>query len=1041
MARTPVQTVTPEELLARLQQNVDRAKTVSTPTPGGVAPSSPALVQTPARAASTPYSNPAPATIERVQFQEPDKSPGLVPLSKLTSTNGVDGSGSKTTGDDSSSRSQTTLSVEDVNALKESIAADSGYLRNPFGDFDNVTYHWKFFMTPDVSTASALNSGEGADISANDVFSAIDGVAQRVIAETGVTTGFNIQDVRMEQIVGPNFQTRNTNTTKITVTLVEPLGTSLMEKIRNAAFDLRIKNYSKVFYYLELTFKAYDPDGNQADPTAALDVRNSSDVLPNGGRWLYQVQITNIDTQLDTSGSVYTLTCIPYSEGALEDEIMLFPALQRVEGKTIKEMLDSMKQSLNHLYDTLYGSGYLEFDFKTHPVRHSRFKDEDPGDWSIEPEDRDKNSMRGLSFDGLTTVQIAQGTAISDIIEYVFANTTKGQQIAKDVARINDVNEAPDKSTVARFRECVLFRVEPDVDITGWDASYQNYTRKVTFHIWAYASQAPVISDVQAEDATKPEVQVQMIAELRKKGFLRKRYDHYFTGKNTEVMRLDVKYNLAWSAVLPMVMGNRATVESVSDHATYNENVKKVRDSKQLIAELENKKNKLNEENLGENGLKSKMQDPNLSTDSRGEALTKLNQNLSNIAALDAQIAKARSDRDAAREAVSAADAQNDRKAGAAKGVSFVEDLHEEPAGSELPLQISFRQTDTRASTGVGMTPTYTSDRGFYGAILEQLYGPVTTALINVEVEIRGDPYWIGYSNLERKAYMRSRPPEMKTNDMMPNTQEGDCAFLLHFDYPFDISPDTGEPIIRKDSNTGRSLDTFNGIYRTVRVVHNFSHGLFTSTLSANRLPLIDIAKVLGYNGAVSTFEPQESSNQMTGRAASTQGGASGPVNPGVAPQASASVQGGAERKVAAILNNPSQAAVANQVYSIATGRGYSRAQAIGVVANGIAESSLNPKANVVDSNGYRSYGLFQLNGNGAGKGQNVTNMLTVTGNTNIILDEASRVGKKFLASTTPGQAAANFTREVERPKDPTGSKAAERAAIAEALAKSNFGQ
>lgn len=41
---------------------------------------------------------------------------------------------------------------------------------------------------------------------------------------------------------------------------------------------------------------------------------------------------------------------------------------------------------------------------------------------------------------------------------------------------------------------------------------------------------------------------------------------------------------------------------------------------------------------------------------------------------------------------------------------------------------------------------------------------------------------------------------------------------------------------------------------------------------------------------------------------------------------------------------------------------GFSEAQAVGVMANAIAESSLDPEASVIDSNGARSNGLFQFN-------------------------------------------------------------------------------
>ena len=50
------------------------------------------------------------------------------------------------------------------------------------------------------------------------------------------------------------------------------------------------------------------------------------------------------------------------------------------------------------------------------------------------------------------------------------------------------------------------------------------------------------------------------------------------------------------------------------------------------------------------------------------------------------------------------------------------------------------------------------------------------------------------------------------------------------------------------------------------------------------------------------------------------------------------------------------------QVYDALTSAGFSTVQAIGVMANGIAESGLNVETAVMDSNGYMSYGIWQFN-------------------------------------------------------------------------------
>jgi tail lysozyme len=121
------------------------------------------------------------------------------------------------------------------------------------------------------------------------------------------------------------------------------------------------------------------------------------------------------------------------------------------------------------------------------------------------------------------------------------------------------------------------------------------------------------------------------------------------------------------------------------------------------------------------------------------------------------------------------------------------------------------------------------------------------------------------------------------------------------------------------------------------------------------------------------------------------------------------------------------------QVYQALTKAGFSTTQAIGVMANGIAESGLNPEADVVDSNGYRSYGIWQFNAesypNAAG---------LVTGN--CAADLAAQVGLvkaaasgQALSGSTGAEVAGNFAQYFERCQTCTPGGSSYQARVAEA--------
>lgn len=89
------------------------------------------------------------------------------------------------------------------------------------------------------------------------------------------------------------------------------------------------------------------------------------------------------------------------------------------------------------------------------------------------------------------------------------------------------------------------------------------------------------------------------------------------------------------------------------------------------------------------------------------------------------------------------------------------------------------------------------------------------------------------------------------------------------------------------------------------------------------------------------------------------------------------------------------------QIYQALTGAGYSTIQAVGIMANMLAESSLNPEAAAKDTNGYYSYGLVQWNTASYPKASSL-----VTGNP--VADLAAQV--KYLGQTVKPAALAGAT-------------------------------
>lgn len=805
------------------------------------------------------------------------------------------------------------------------------FIGNPLNDYINYTYKFKLFMTQDQDFLAKLYEGDQqGEMPVSKVFEALDNTRQVVIAQSGVTAGYNIKDVRMESVVAPNMETTNTGATQFVINIHEPLGTSLVEMMRNAALELQVRNLDKTFYFLELTFDGYLhnmdtsdtplPDGtgvNRIDdgvkPRQSVQHQEISEKdYDNGGRWLYQIAITNIETELDASGSRYTLTAIPYNEGALDHTMGSIPKGLMIQGATIESFLADLKTKLNAAWRQRLQQDVYTFDFKVHPFGDTQ---EDPSKFNIialKPEENPQRSSDWTSTNGNPTYHGRMGQAISTIIETAFSCTRECQDRAYSAwlrsEESSNISLSPSENAALReekkaanasaalFIESRLFRIEPDIEIKGYDYIDKVYRKHVTFHIWPFYTQMPLISRALAENAKSPEVQSRMIGDLHSRGFFRKRYDYIYTGLNTEVIRLDIRYNLAWSAVLPIIAQPsasgfeeqteaakrgeeeapttgfrhhtqddvRALQQNSSDHyqTAFTELAEYDQDTQDLIKQ---RAALSQEQRDGDEGKRLLEQiTARNSADERARLVEKITITSPGAAAM-------------ARSSVEA-----DRRAQASyqtgSGSIFAEDMEVlDETEQALPHTISFHLPFNEAynSTGAGMQTNHDTNRGVYGAILEQSYGPLTTGLINIDMEIRGDPYWLSHSNVERRLHMKSGPPPFTPLAKMANYMEGDCVFLLNFSYPFTVDDETGDLVMR-ENEYGDRMDKFTGLYRVVRVTNTFEGGEFRQTLKAQRFPLLDFAKALGFSGTHA-----EDSLVSTGASPATPSGGAAPASAG----------------------------------------------------------------------------------------------------------------------------------------------------------------
>jgi hypothetical protein len=716
---------------------------------------------------------------------------------------------------------------------------DSNFIPNSLSALYNPTYHFRLFMTTEHELV------QGAQTQ-NNLTETLDRIPQITIAESGVTAGFNITDVEIEQATGPGWRTRGSMMSGMTMTIVEPLGTSLVEQIMIAGQSLGISNFAKFWYYVELSFLGYDENGAiVSDPLNDM-------ALSNGGRWIYQIAINDLKMHADEGGATYILSMVPYPQtGFADDGAGYVPDNISVTGRTVQGFLDSFATELTRAWSQRYAGEIYKIKIVAKAVQNDNGGLTDIGGLVLTqtehdsvrglsfnaPKEGDDNTLPGETLGGTTSTtpqaQIARGTSISDVMTFLYAHCEGVQQIMLDTSAPEKLEDGDDDESVnwrgKKYRVAMIPYIEPEVKVTGYDPITGNYIKEITYNIWGYRTFGANMSSSQYRLVRdNPDIGAQMVTALRDAGYLKKRYDYLFTGLNTEVTKFDLDFNFAFSAVLPALSGWRQNSDSVSVHEKVNP---ATRDAGSSLT------TQRNETSVSPEKIKEQMDAVASDLQAAKDDLNKESDEQKK-ADIQARINNLRTKQVALVEPAKRIRAESDRLSRLQR-----EQIENEPRLNRyaedavpvpIPFQISYTQGANETAQGSGFFQQWHRGASLTGALLNQVYSPLPGTLASITLDIRGDPYWLGHATLERRA-MISNPALSTKPDQRPNFSEGDNTFALMFRFPKTIGDD-GQMVFRSD-------DLFNGVYRVTGVKNTFSGGTFSQTLTAVKLELITLAQ------------------------------------------------------------------------------------------------------------------------------------------------------------------------------------------------------
>ena len=712
---------------------------------------------------------------------------------------------------------------------------------NPLSDYANYTYHIRFSMSNEIQAYNNVNKTKPDTNS----------VAKVIIAESGVTAGFNVVSLKTNAATSGNGVKRNMwVTTDYELVINEPLGLTLLDKIYYSARQLGVINHLRCPYFLEIWFRGYDEAGN---------------ILADNLHYsMNRVEILDINAVSTNVGTTYTMSLINDNGYAEMNAISTPYSGISVTASTLGEFMEQLQLKWNYIGTNINNDGILRNKYKISMPNEWR-------SWSLRnPEVLKQNSRNAPMIAEVqgtqTVITVSRGQSIEAIIDFAVYLCQEAQQWITGVGSVGP--GAPSLETHGLIRYVSVY---PKVEIntaTPVDPVTGDYIRNITYYLLPTES-VKAYTDMQTvKDINTPTVKENKLNYMIANNRLTKKYEYIYTGHNTEVLKFDFNLSNLWTIYQPTwiqsnsydqyTFGALADINSVGYQQvkgilnrtvlspigilqaldstignTINTIISPITQLSSKLIESEQKiVSQINTQVQKATSIPGILK---ISTSSD----TPISFNFNNLISSTASNLE---DRFAANfrlaQYSNLINKQQDKISGTTR---FAEDAGVSKALSMLPVigqfdpmptQQQARQNTDQNKISPNADPnSYAPGTGLVGSIISNVFSD--DAFQNIELTIKGDPWWMPVSNVTQNTIAETIVGG-STAAANPTTSAnylgGDNEILLEFRTGVIINEETGLAVTDESG-----ADFFSGLYQVFNVTNMFGKGKFTQLLTCTR--------------------------------------------------------------------------------------------------------------------------------------------------------------------------------------------------------------
>ena len=672
---------------------------------------------------------------------------------------------------------------------------------NPLNDHDQVAYHVEWFFCPETE----VRKYQDPTVSHEKKREALE--TRITLVETGVTSRYSLNSLDFESRCGAGNENRGIITTRIKMEMFESQGLTLFDKFLEIGRDLNINRITNIPSFIRVYWNGYKDTGELDEKIGNYE-------------FIWPVTVVKVNPEIDVTGTTYSVEMVHTNDEGMSAPVIKIQEAIDFNALTLAEFFPKLENELNRQKEDQIG--YWRPFLEEAGITPSNGKNIYI---KFKPEPLLKELKR-LSKD-LTFISGIENVTIGT------KGDEKGFKLTPDMDLRNIVNaalievitsipkiELEKDPFTEKLKNLVGIRTSTEYGLFIEDT--QEYAKSYTFEFYLLDVSRMVTtltgnktSQASAEDAKQPK----LLDRIDKANFLKRMYTYNFSGQNVDVLSLDVKLDPLWGVTLSANSFFIEEVENTSKDAT----IKKPKViNAETIATLND------QQALGSiiGRLRADVKKEKSSDVHPTEKETLLSAALARKNELKQQ------NNDAA---VQQARAQADASDRIGKGKRLAE-LN----NSDDSLQ---KTSKTIQSSGVIKPKAHISwdkDISKYtittqdtvdlksrmrASIVEQAFNDANGTFLRIEMEIMGDPYWIGNPEII------SQENGANANSVA-NYSRGEHSFFFEYLTPQRIDEKTG--LMIKDE--GYFLK---GIYNVQIVASTFADGKFTQKLSAVRNPNI----------------------------------------------------------------------------------------------------------------------------------------------------------------------------------------------------------